>query len=228
MLINESECRSVVSDSLWPHGLYNPWNFPGQNTGVGSLSLLQRIFSAQELNRGLLHCRQILYQLSYQRMEDTKNRKTILAHIFNLKIKKVGSFKTLLFPAKILWIKVQYVATWKSCVLFWRGVRLKKLFPPGSVGCACQRRCAPTDPGRLTATRHSALWVTCFCFVAASLRVKLSFAGLPSRLSWHMTLFHITGLPYDRFVCYLVVVFFILVVCFHCFVFRFFWGMVRR
>ena len=93
-----------------------------KNTGVGSLSLLQRIFSAQELNRGLLHCRQILYQLSYQRMEDTKNRKTILAHIFNLKIKKVGSFKTLLFPAKILWIKVQYVATWKSCVLFWRGV----------------------------------------------------------------------------------------------------------
>ena len=35
-------------------------------TGVGSLSLLQGIFLAQELNWGLLHCRQILYQLSYQ------------------------------------------------------------------------------------------------------------------------------------------------------------------
>ena len=37
-----------------------------RNAGVGSLSLLQRIFPTQELNRGLLHCRQILYQLSYQ------------------------------------------------------------------------------------------------------------------------------------------------------------------
>ena len=33
-----SESRSVVSDSLWPHGLYSPWNSPGQNTGVGSQS----------------------------------------------------------------------------------------------------------------------------------------------------------------------------------------------
>ena len=37
-----------------------------KNTGVGSLSLLQRIFLTQKLNWGLLHCRQILYQLSYQ------------------------------------------------------------------------------------------------------------------------------------------------------------------
>ena len=37
-----------------------------KNTGVGSLSLLQRIFPSQELNQGLLHCRQILYQLNYQ------------------------------------------------------------------------------------------------------------------------------------------------------------------
>ena len=89
-----------------PHGLYSPWNSPGQNTGVGSpfpspgdlpnqgigprspelqahslpaeppgkpkntgkgrLSLLQRIFPTQESNRDLLHCRRILYQLSYQ------------------------------------------------------------------------------------------------------------------------------------------------------------------
>ena len=32
---SESESRSVVSDFLQPHGLYSPWNFPGQNTGVG-------------------------------------------------------------------------------------------------------------------------------------------------------------------------------------------------
>ena len=88
--------------TLQPHGLYSPWNSPGQNTGVGSLSLLQgifptqgsnlglppwlilyqlshkgsprilewvaylqQIFPTQELNQGLLHCRRILYQLSY-------------------------------------------------------------------------------------------------------------------------------------------------------------------
>ena len=53
--------RSVVSDSLWPHRLYSPWNSPGQNTQVGSLSLLQGIFPNQGLNQGLPHCRQILY-----------------------------------------------------------------------------------------------------------------------------------------------------------------------
>ena len=37
-----------------------------KNTGVGSLSLLQRIFPTQELHQGLQHCRWILYQLSYQ------------------------------------------------------------------------------------------------------------------------------------------------------------------
>ena len=95
-----------MSNSLWPHGLYSSWNSPGQNTGVGSLSLLQGnlpnpgiesrspalqvdslpaepqgklentgvgslsplqwIFLTQELNWGLLHCRRILYQLSYE------------------------------------------------------------------------------------------------------------------------------------------------------------------
>ena len=56
------ESRSVTSKSLGFH----PWNPPSQNTGVGSLSILQGIFLTQELNRGLLHCRQILYQLSYR------------------------------------------------------------------------------------------------------------------------------------------------------------------
>ena len=63
----KSESFSVVSNSLWPHGLYNPWNSPGQNTGVGSLSLLQGIFPTQRSNPGLLHCGQILYQLSHKR-----------------------------------------------------------------------------------------------------------------------------------------------------------------
>ena len=63
VFIDESESRSVVSNSLWPHGLYNS---PGQNTRVGSLSLLQQIFLTKKSNLDLLHCRQILYWLSHQ------------------------------------------------------------------------------------------------------------------------------------------------------------------
>ena len=62
-----SESRSVVSDSLWPHSLYSPWNSLGQNSGVGSLFLLHGMFSTQGLNPDHLHCRQILYQLSHKR-----------------------------------------------------------------------------------------------------------------------------------------------------------------
>ena len=63
---SEGESHSVVSDSLRPHGMYSPWNSPGQNTGVGSLSLLRGIFPTQGSNPGLLHCRQILYSLNHQ------------------------------------------------------------------------------------------------------------------------------------------------------------------
>ena len=55
-----------MSDSVRPHGLYSPWNSPGQNTRVGSLSLLQGIFPTQGSNPGLPHCR-LLYQLSHKR-----------------------------------------------------------------------------------------------------------------------------------------------------------------
>ena len=55
-----------MSDSLWLHGLYSLWNSPGQNTGEGIHSLLQGIFPTWGSNSDLLHCRQILYQLSHQ------------------------------------------------------------------------------------------------------------------------------------------------------------------
>ena len=58
LVMSKSESCSVVSDSLWPHGLYSPWNSPGQNIGVGNLSRLQGIFPTQGLNLGLPHCRQ--------------------------------------------------------------------------------------------------------------------------------------------------------------------------
>ena len=59
----EIELRSptLQVDSLPSKPLGKP-----KNTGMGSLSLLQVKFLTQELNQGLLHCRQILYQLSYQ------------------------------------------------------------------------------------------------------------------------------------------------------------------
>ena len=57
--------------TLRPHGLQLtrllcPWDFPGKDTGVGCHLLLQGIFPTQLSNQGLLHCRQILYQLSYK------------------------------------------------------------------------------------------------------------------------------------------------------------------
>ena len=56
------------SPTLWVDSLPAEPQGKPKNTGVGSLSLLQGIFLTEELNQGLLHCRQILYQLSYQGM----------------------------------------------------------------------------------------------------------------------------------------------------------------
>ena len=63
--------RSAVSDSLSPHGMQTarllcPWDFPGKHTGVGCHFLLQGAFPTQGSNRGLLHCRRILYHLSHR------------------------------------------------------------------------------------------------------------------------------------------------------------------
>ena len=55
-----------ASDSLKPHRLYSPWNSLGQNTGVGTLSLLQAIFPNHGSNPGLPCYRRILYQLSHK------------------------------------------------------------------------------------------------------------------------------------------------------------------
>ena len=66
---------SVVSDSVQPHALYSllgssvHGDSPGKNIGVGCYALLQGIFPTQGLNSGLLHCRQILYHLSYQKAQ---------------------------------------------------------------------------------------------------------------------------------------------------------------
>jgi len=61
-----SERHSVMFNCLQPHKPYSPWNSPGQNTGVGSLSLLQGILPTHISKSALLHCRWILNQLSHQ------------------------------------------------------------------------------------------------------------------------------------------------------------------
>ena len=68
-ILGESVSCSVMSDSLQTHGparLLCLWNSPGKNTGMGHHSLFQGIFPTQGSSPGLLHCKQILYCLSYQ------------------------------------------------------------------------------------------------------------------------------------------------------------------
>ena len=67
---------SVMSNSLWPHGLQStkllcPCIPPGKNTAVGIHPLLGGIFSTKRSNPGLLHRRQILYRLSHQGKDKT-------------------------------------------------------------------------------------------------------------------------------------------------------------
>ena len=61
---------SVTSDSLRPPRRYSPWNSPGQNTGMKSLSLLQGIFPTQGSNPGLPNRRWILHQLSHRKVQE--------------------------------------------------------------------------------------------------------------------------------------------------------------
>ena len=107
-----SESCSVMSDSLWPHRLYySPWNSPGQNTGVSSHSLLQEFFPTQGLNPGLLHCRQILYQLSYQGSGE------------------IVSINTSLWTELLTFCCLQTIDAWVSCPgnLHFKGPKKKEL-----------------------------------------------------------------------------------------------------
>ena len=66
--------ESLRSDSFRPHGLYSPWNSPGQNTGMCSFSLLQRIFPTQESNWGpAILMRLCVLSLIFWDVSTTKN-----------------------------------------------------------------------------------------------------------------------------------------------------------
>ena len=59
-------CPTLAAAWTVAHQAPCPWDSPGKNTGVGCHLLLQGIFLIQFVNLDLLHCRQILYQLSYE------------------------------------------------------------------------------------------------------------------------------------------------------------------
>ena len=95
-LYSESESHSVVPDSLQPHGLYSPWNSPGQNTGAGSISLLQGIFPTQGSKPGLPHCRRILYQLSHNTLQAYTSFSLLFLKI-QTTLRKTGAFSSFTF-----------------------------------------------------------------------------------------------------------------------------------
>ena len=70
LILKVKVCHTVMSESLQSYGLQPAmpllaWNSPGKSTGVGC-HFSRGIFPTQGLNPGLLHCRQILYQLSHE------------------------------------------------------------------------------------------------------------------------------------------------------------------
>ena len=78
---SESESKMKVAQSCLTLcdalALYSPWFSPGQETGVGSRSLLQGVFPTQGSNPHLPHCRWILYQLNHQ-----GTKREIAKHLF--------------------------------------------------------------------------------------------------------------------------------------------------
>ena len=100
---DQTRSPAMQADSL-------PAEQPGKpkNTGMGSLSLLQGIFPIQDLNRALLHCRQVLYQLSYPRSPFLVN------------------FQPMTDPYPAPWLKIP---TFSSCYRTTPGFKRRSLFP---------------------------------------------------------------------------------------------------
>ena len=150
-----------MSDSLRPHGLYSPWSSPGQNTGVGSLSLLQGIFPTQGSNPGLPHCRRILYQPSH------KGRP-------KLGVKLLISFSKKL---SLSWISSSWKTTTRtfSSVQFSRSVMSNSLWPNESQHA--KPPCPSPTPGVHPNSCASSRW----CYPAISSSV-VPFSSCPQSL----------------------------------------------
>ena len=90
----EPRSSTLQADSLSTEPQRKP-----KNTGVGSLSLLQQIFLIQESTQGLLHCRQILYQLSYKGSPYIKNM------ALNRPLEKEMATHSSILAWRILWME---------------------------------------------------------------------------------------------------------------------------
>ena len=91
------------------------WNSPGQNTGEGSLSLLQGIFLTQESNQCLLQCRWILYHLSYE------GSPCFMCDIIllSLGITLLGKVNSLIHPWMLFWFSLWLAGSCKSVYPIW-------------------------------------------------------------------------------------------------------------
>ena len=106
---------SVMSDSLWPHGLQPgrllcPWNSPGKNTGVRCHSLLQGIFLTQGSNLSLPHCWWILYCLSHQGSPASKLRPIKLYFMFY--VCQIVSVKSRISELPEITLKLKSTCKW--------------------------------------------------------------------------------------------------------------------
>ena len=84
-----------------PTDIYSQWNSPGQNTGVGSRSLLQGIFPTQGSNPVLPHCREILYQLSYQGGQNCSKQYYLNLDYFHLQLSYLVIYVMQIFSSNI-------------------------------------------------------------------------------------------------------------------------------
>ena len=129
--------HSVMSDSLRTMDCSLPGSFmygdsPGKNTGVGSLSILLEIFPTQELNQGLPHCRQILYQLSYQGSPsvstDTPKYPFSSLSVGKLSFSVIPGLSFLLLIEKYLSSRLDYLTSHCYCLLMYQASAFLLLF----------------------------------------------------------------------------------------------------
>ena len=110
---HEGERKWKSLSRVWlfaTHGLYCPWNSPGQNTRVGSSSFLQNIFPTQGSNPGLLHCRQILYKLSHQESPEegiSKQKENLGSWIRRINSIKMSMLLKVIFRFNAIPIKIR-------------------------------------------------------------------------------------------------------------------------
>ena len=117
---------SVMSDSLWPHGMWParplcPWNFLGKNTGVGSHFLLQGIFSTQGVNLHILH------------LQHWQADSLALCHLGSPIINKIVGLVLCVFLFCFLIIHSYCILPKKICLKLIRGKKQNRCFITGGL-----------------------------------------------------------------------------------------------